>query len=420
MRHALTAAALGGLALACETDWRTARSTACATRPPAFASATRRGVAPDAGIFRTHAVRRDLRRSRPARHRARAECAYHGPNATSVATTTWGASVLRAREDGRHYMWVAELVNECDLGYWRTNSEVALAVAATRSGRSRSWTTSRAAVGRTTPPRSARPTPSTAARTSSTRIGDGRPVSGPPADYAAAAQTTAARARASRARARRARPRRPPRRTSPRPSRCTGRRRRPGRTRRSTRRFSSTPRAGTTARTATEPGAVRAPERHGDVVHPASGEQARCAPTRARPAPRRRRERVAGLGRRHHGHRGPVPVGLARRRHALFHWINHDCGGHTRSADGRRVVGLSRRVLREREAGRGARGACTTSRTSPSASCSSRTKRRRDADAPVRGQQQGRPVLHDSDRTMRCRDDGRHTGAGAAKCHQPQ
>jgi hypothetical protein len=33
-----------------------------------------------------------------------------------------------ALEDGKYYMWVAEMTDHCSLGDWRTNSEVALAV----------------------------------------------------------------------------------------------------------------------------------------------------------------------------------------------------------------------------------------------------------------------------------------------------
>ena len=58
-------------------------------------------------------------------------CAYHGdgPNSTS-----WGGSVLHAPEDGKYYMWVASMVNNCTLDDWMTNSEVVLAVSQTPLG----------------------------------------------------------------------------------------------------------------------------------------------------------------------------------------------------------------------------------------------------------------------------------------------
>jgi hypothetical protein len=51
-------------------------------------------------------------------------CCYHGDDENS---TSWGASVIQAPEDGKFYMWVAQMTNHCNLGKWRTNSEVALA-----------------------------------------------------------------------------------------------------------------------------------------------------------------------------------------------------------------------------------------------------------------------------------------------------
>jgi hypothetical protein len=50
-------------------------------------------------------------------------CCYHGDDENS---TSWGASVIRAPEDGMYYMWVASMTNHCNLGQWRTNSEVTL------------------------------------------------------------------------------------------------------------------------------------------------------------------------------------------------------------------------------------------------------------------------------------------------------
>lgn len=51
-------------------------------------------------------------------------CAYHG---NKNDTTSWGGSVVRAEEDGKYYMFVAQMTNGCTLGQWRSNSEVVLA-----------------------------------------------------------------------------------------------------------------------------------------------------------------------------------------------------------------------------------------------------------------------------------------------------
>jgi hypothetical protein len=50
---------------------------------------------------------------------------YHGH---ANDTTAWGASVV-LDDDGRYYAFVAQMTNGCDLGEWRTNSEIILAVA---------------------------------------------------------------------------------------------------------------------------------------------------------------------------------------------------------------------------------------------------------------------------------------------------
>ena len=58
--------------------------------------------------------------------------AFHGVSqdpAAPLNATSWGASVLRAPEDGRYYAWAASMVNQCDLSSWQTNSEVVLAAA---------------------------------------------------------------------------------------------------------------------------------------------------------------------------------------------------------------------------------------------------------------------------------------------------
>jgi hypothetical protein len=49
-------------------------------------------------------------------------CAYHGHGND---TTSWGGSVVEA--NGTYYMFVAEMTRGCDLGAWRTNSQVVLA-----------------------------------------------------------------------------------------------------------------------------------------------------------------------------------------------------------------------------------------------------------------------------------------------------
>jgi len=62
--------------------------------------------------------------------------AFHGvapttavPPVPSPNSTSWGASVLLAPEDGKYYAWAASMTNECLLADWLTNSEVVLAVA---------------------------------------------------------------------------------------------------------------------------------------------------------------------------------------------------------------------------------------------------------------------------------------------------
>ena len=40
-------------------------------------------------------------------------CCYHGDDNRSYS---WGASVQLAKEDGHHYMWVAEMANHCTIG----------------------------------------------------------------------------------------------------------------------------------------------------------------------------------------------------------------------------------------------------------------------------------------------------------------
>ena len=51
-------------------------------------------------------------------------CVYHGADDNS---TSWGGSVLQAPEDSKYYMWVAEMINHCGLGTWRSNSAVSVA-----------------------------------------------------------------------------------------------------------------------------------------------------------------------------------------------------------------------------------------------------------------------------------------------------
>ena len=58
--------------------------------------------------------------------------AYHGDDPTHLNSTSWGASVLHAPEDGKYYAFAASMINNCLLGDWQTNSEVVLAVSGER------------------------------------------------------------------------------------------------------------------------------------------------------------------------------------------------------------------------------------------------------------------------------------------------
>ena len=50
-------------------------------------------------------------------------CAFHGGDGgVDRKTTSWGGSVLF--EDGRYWMFAAEMANHCGLGQWTTNSRV--------------------------------------------------------------------------------------------------------------------------------------------------------------------------------------------------------------------------------------------------------------------------------------------------------
>eukprot|EP01045_Picozoa_sp_COSAG04_P031119 COSAG04_NODE_5643_length_1542_cov_2.119889_1_plen_399_part_01 len=53
---------------------------------------------------------------------------YHVPR-----TTSWGGSVLR-HDDGRYYMWAAEMVGSCGLGAWTRNSRVIIASSPNATG----------------------------------------------------------------------------------------------------------------------------------------------------------------------------------------------------------------------------------------------------------------------------------------------
>ena len=78
----LISAALGGLAIACETDWDCSLNGVCGADGACACDAPWGGPACGRLLFAPGAVTA-----------CGAECAYHGPNVTSVATTTWGASV---------------------------------------------------------------------------------------------------------------------------------------------------------------------------------------------------------------------------------------------------------------------------------------------------------------------------------------
>lgn len=58
-------------------------------------------------------------------------CAYHGENGTK--STSWGGSVVDLGS-GTYAMLAAEMLNDCGLGTWRTNSQVAVATADTPTG----------------------------------------------------------------------------------------------------------------------------------------------------------------------------------------------------------------------------------------------------------------------------------------------
>ena len=323
----LLSATLGGLALACETDWDCSLNGVCGADGACACDAPWGGPACGRLLFAPGAVTA-----------CGAECAYHGPNVTSVATTTWGASVLRAREDGRHYMWVAELVNECDLGYWRTNSEVALAVADDPLGPF-------AKLDDLVPPWAHNPA---AIRAPDAEhggayvvyaLGDGRPVSGPPADCRGGADDPAARARAS---ARAPAARAP---AAPTAANITAT---------FTLHWATAAAGPYQAVNATileypagwDYGAHGnwnpAPYVHPNgtvylMVHPASGEQALLRADGGWRGPYRVVAASAwpGWGGDTTGTEDPCLWVDARGRwHALFHWINHDCGGHAWSADG--------------------------------------------------------------------------------------
>eukprot|EP00039_Didymoeca_costata_P015408 m.261565 g.261565 ORF g.261565 m.261565 type:complete len:398 (+) comp16218_c0_seq1:46-1239(+) len=59
-------------------------------------------------------------------------CAFHG-NSTVNTSTTWGGSVIKGH-DGKFHMYAAEMVNNCGLGDWLSNSQVAHAVSDTPLG----------------------------------------------------------------------------------------------------------------------------------------------------------------------------------------------------------------------------------------------------------------------------------------------
>ena len=54
-------------------------------------------------------------------------CAFHGGDGgVDRKTTSWGGSVLV--EDGKYWMFAAEMANHCGLGQWTTNSQVRIGI----------------------------------------------------------------------------------------------------------------------------------------------------------------------------------------------------------------------------------------------------------------------------------------------------
>eukprot|EP00051_Salpingoeca_urceolata_P016721 m.223871 g.223871 ORF g.223871 m.223871 type:complete len:442 (-) comp18762_c1_seq1:26-1351(-) len=58
-------------------------------------------------------------------------CAYHG-SGEAVTSTSWGGNSLRV--GNKYYLAVAEMANNCSLGTWLTNSQVAMTVADSPAG----------------------------------------------------------------------------------------------------------------------------------------------------------------------------------------------------------------------------------------------------------------------------------------------
>ena len=60
---------------------------------------------------------------------------YHATQAggVDVKTTSWGGSVLRD-DDGKLWMFAAEMANRCTLGQWTSNSQVVTAVSDSPEG----------------------------------------------------------------------------------------------------------------------------------------------------------------------------------------------------------------------------------------------------------------------------------------------
>ena len=60
-------------------------------------------------------------------------CAFHGGSGgVDRKTTSWGGSVLH--QDGKYWMFAAEMANQCTLGQWTTNSQVVNAVSSSPLG----------------------------------------------------------------------------------------------------------------------------------------------------------------------------------------------------------------------------------------------------------------------------------------------
>ena len=53
----------------------------------------------------------------------------HSPDAHVHNTSSWGGSVLKGDSDGKYHMWASELINNCGLNLWTSNSHIVHAIA---------------------------------------------------------------------------------------------------------------------------------------------------------------------------------------------------------------------------------------------------------------------------------------------------